>query len=210
MVGGGVAFLAPEVLDIDGVLQPIAAPSDVSRSAFAVIVLVVVLERLFEVWLSRRNARRVLARGGAEAGAGHYPVMVALHACFFVAALTEVLVFATRPAGWLTLVALAVMCGSMLLRYWAILSLGDRWNTRVVYEPGVAPVRTGPYRWLRHPNYVAVVLEIFFLPLIHGAWFTAVGFSVLNGLLLRHRIRIEESVVYGPGIADEVFAGESA
>ena len=92
-----------------------------------------------------------------------------------------------------------VVGASMMLRYWAIVSLGDRWNTRVLYEPGRAPVRRGPYRFLRHPNYAAVVMELLFLPLVHGAWRTAVLFSALNLALLRQRIRVEERAVYDEG-----------
>ncbi len=161
------------------------------------IVAAVALERLFEVWLSRRNTRRVLARGGREVGAGHYPVMVLLHTGFFVALVLEVWLLPTWPQGWLTLVSVGAVALSMSLRYWAILSLGDRWNTRVVSEPGRPAVARGPYRWLRHPNYVAVVVELFALPLIHGAWRTAVAVTVANAVLLRHRIRVEEQAVYG-------------
>ena len=183
--------------NLEDVLHPLAAASDSTRSAFLVIVAVVIAERLFEVWLSRHNASRVLARGGREVGAAHYPVMVALHTGFFVAVVFEVWWLPTWPHGWLTLVSVFAVAASMALRYWAILNLGDRWNTRVIFEPGKKAVASGPYRFLRHPNYVAVVIELFALPLIHGAWRTAIVFSVANGFLLRHRIKVEEAAVYG-------------
>lgn len=185
------------VPELESVLQPLAAPSEATRAAFLMILVAVTVERLYEVWLSRRNARRVRARGGVEVGAGHYPVMVVLHTLFLVAAAAEVWLLATPALPALTLISLAVVLGTMILRYWAILSLGDRWNTRVLYEPGRPPVQRGPYRWLRHPNYLAVILEILFLPLIHGAWRTAAVFSLANALLLRHRIRVENRAVHG-------------
>lgn len=161
------------------------------------IIALVALERLYEMWLSRRHARRVLARGGVEVGAGHYPVMVVLHTLFLVSAVAEVWLLATPALPWLTLLSLVAVVLTMVLRYWAILSLGDRWNTRVLFEPGRPPVTRGPYRWLRHPNYLAVATEIFFLPLIHGAWRTSLVFSVANAVLLRHRIRVENAAVHG-------------
>lgn len=191
---GSSAPVAPE---LEAVLRPLAAPSAATRAAFLVIIGLVALERIYEMWLSRRNAGRVLARGGVEVGAGHYPVMVLLHTMFLAAAGAEVWFLSTPAVPWLTLTSLAALALTMALRYWAILSLGDRWNTRVVYEPGRPPVRRGPYRWLRHPNYLAVILEILFLPLIHGAWRTALVFSIANAILLRHRIRVENLVVHG-------------
>lgn len=169
------------------------------------VLVAVVLERLVEVVLSTRNARRVFARGGVEVGQRHYLVMVALHTAFLVSCLVEVLVLERQPwprISWLALGAVAV---SMSLRYWAIVSLGDRWNTRVVVEPGAPAVRRGPYRLLRHPNYVAVVLEIAALPLVHGAWWTAVAFSVANLILLRVRIQVEEAALREHCHYDRVF-----
>ncbi len=90
---------------------------------------------------------------------------------------------------------LGVLCGSMALRYWVVLTLGDRWTTRVVYVPGDALVAKGPFRWLRHPNYVAVAAEVAALPLVHGAWLTAIGYSAANALALRRRIEIENDTL---------------
>ena len=88
---------------------------------------------------------------------------------------------------------LAVLCLAAGIRWWAISTLGDRWSTRVVFVPGEAPVTGGPYRWLRHPNYLAVILEFVALPLIHTAWLTAVVFSLANAFVLVLRIRTEEA-----------------
>ncbi len=152
-------------------------------------------ERLVELVISRRNAARALARGGFETGQGHYRVMVVLHSLFLVACAAEVVGLGRpfpEPWGW---VALGLALVAQGLRYWAIASLGERWNTRIIVVPGLSPVTRGPYRFLRHPNYVAVVLELAVVPLIHGAWMTALVFTLGNALLLRVRIRAEESAL---------------
>jgi methyltransferase len=134
-----------------------------------------------------------VSRGAIEIGAGHYPVMVALHSLFLVSCLAEVWLLDRRfrPAlGWPMLILLAL---SMLGRYWVMATLGRRWTTRVLFLPGQPRITRGPFRWLRHPNYAVVVCEIFALPLVHTAWLTAVVFSLANGLLLRERIGVEEA-----------------
>lgn len=160
---------------------------------YALLVLAVGFERLAELVVSARNARWSFARGGVESGAGHFPAMVALHAGLLVACLAEVYL-ADRPfLPWLGWPMLALTVASQALRWWCIATLGPRWNTRVIVVPGLPLVGRGPYRWLRHPNYVAVVVEGFALPLVHTAWVTALGFSVLNAvLLLRFRIPAED------------------
>jgi methyltransferase len=154
-----------------------------------------VLERLVELVLSKRNAARAFARGGVETGQAHYAVMVAFHTAFLGACVAEVFL-APRPfwGAW-SVAALVGAVTAQGLRYWAIATLGDRWNSRIIVVPGLAPVTGGPYRFLRHPNYVAVVLELLCVPLIHGAWVTAVVFSVGNAALLFVRIRAEEAAL---------------
>ena len=166
-----------------------------SLAAFTVLVGLVGVERLAELVVSRRNAAWSMARGGRESGRGHYPVMVALHTGFLAAMLVEAW---TRrpdvPAGlaW-TMLALAVV--SQALRWWCIATLGHRWNTRVIVVPDLPPVTGGPYRLLRHPNYVAVVVEGIALPLVHAAWITALVFTVANAVLLTVRIRTEDAAL---------------
>ena len=117
--------------------------------------------------------------------------MVVLHTGLLVGALVEVWV-ADRPfLPWLGWLALALALASQGLRWWCILTLGPRWNTRVIVVPGLPLVTRGPYRWLSHPNYVAVVVEGVVLPLVHTAWVTAVVFTVLNAVLLTVRLRVE-------------------
>ena len=164
-----------------------------SEGWYVVLVAVVVLARLAELRVAARHLRWALGRGGVEHGAGHYPVMVALHTAFLAACLAEVLL-ADRPfLPALAWPALALLVAAHALRWWCITSLGRRWTTRIVVLPGEALVTSGPYRWLRHPNYVAVAAEIVALPLVHTAWVTALVFSVLNAvLLLAVRIPAEE------------------
>ena len=167
-----------------------------SREGFLILIGGVGIERLFELWLSTRNARRALARGGVEAESrGFYSLMVATHAAFLAAAAIEVThhdpPFLPALAGPM----LALVAGAMALRYWAVRSLGERWNTRVVVVPGEPAVVAGPYRYVRHPNYVAVAVEMFALPLVHTAWRTAALFSAANALLLWRRIEHEETAL---------------
>lgn len=162
-------------------------------TVYLAVVAATALERLAELVVSARNARWSFARGGVESGRGHFPAMVALHTALLVACVVEV-VLADRPfLGWLGWPMLALVVASQGLRWWCITTLGPRWNTRVIVVPGLPLVERGPYRWFRHPNYVAVVVEGIALPLVHTAWVTAVAFTVLNAVLLwRFRIPAEE------------------
>ena len=163
--------------------------------AYTLFVLAVGAERLVEMAVSQSNLAWAYARGGQEHGRGHYPAMVALHVALLVGCVAEVWAF-DRPflpaLGW-TMVA--VVLATQALRWWCISTLGRRWNTRIVVIPGLPLVDRGPYRWLRHPNYVAVVVEGIALPMVHTAWITAVTFTVLNAVLLRVRIRAEEDAL---------------
>jgi methyltransferase len=151
----------------------------------------VALQRLLELRYSRRNERRLRMKGAIERGAGHYPVMVGIHALWLVSTLVEGLLRGPETPWWWP-VPLAAFLLVQPLRYWAILSLGESWNVRVLVVPGRRLVRSGPYRYFTHPNYVVVVAEVLALPLIFGAWVTALVFSVLNAAFLFVRIREEE------------------
>lgn len=158
--------------------------------AFVALILLVAVERVAELVVSKRNLEWSKANGGREFGAGHYPVMVALHTGLLTGAVLEA---RTRkrwiwPAFWVVLAAQA-------LRWWCITTLGKQWNTRVVVVPGAPRIVGGPYRLVPHPNYVAVILEGAALPLVGGAWITAGVFSVANALLLRTRIRVEDEAL---------------
>lgn len=166
-----------------------------SQLLFTGLVLAVGLERLAELVVSKRHAAWAFSRGGVEFGRAHYPAMVALHTGLLAGAVAEVWLL-DRPflpaLGWLML---ALVVASQALRWWCIATLGQQWNTRVIVVPGLALVSRGPYRWLRHPNYVAVAVEGLALPLVHSAWLTAAVFTVLNAALLSVRVRVEEQAL---------------
>jgi methyltransferase len=163
--------------------------------AFTVLVGLVGLERLAELVVSTRNAAWSMGRGGRESGQGHYPVMVVLHTGLLVGALVEAWVRRPDVAPLLAWSMLALVLASQALRWWCIATLGRRWNTRVIVVPGLAPVRSGPYRFLGHPNYLAVVVEGLALPLVHAAWATALVFTLANAVLLTVRIRAENAAL---------------
>ncbi|NKB22136.1 MAG: hypothetical protein GKS01_16740 [Alphaproteobacteria bacterium] len=150
------------------------------------VLLFVVAQRLVELVIAKRNTAALIADGGIEHGAAHYPLIVLLHLCW-IASLAY-FIPADQPAVWSLLGVFAVLQG---LRVWVLVTLGRRWTTRVIEIPGEPPVATGLYRWVRHPNYLIVAGEILMLPLAFGAWEIAVIFSVLNGMVLWHRIRVE-------------------
>ena len=167
-------------------------------SLFTLLILATAVERLAELVVAARHSRWAFANGGVESGRGHFPYMVALHLGLLVASLAEVHLAHRQflPAlGW---PALTVVMAAQALRWWCVRTLGPQWNTRVIVVPGLTLVHTGPYRWLRHPNYVAVALEGLALPLVHTAWLTATAFTVLNAvLLLGFRIPAEERALAG-------------
>jgi methyltransferase len=161
--------------------------------AYLVLILATGAERIVELVISMRNARAALARGGREYGLGHFPWMIALHTALLAACILEAWLLERPFLPWLGWPMLVLVVLSQALRYWCIASLGPQWNTRVIVVPGARMVTRGPYRLLRHPNYLAVVVEGFALPLVHTSWVTALGFTVLNAvLLLRFRIPVEE------------------
>lgn len=162
-----------------------------------VIVAAVAVQRLAELALAARNRRWLLARGAREYGAGHYPLFVILHTCWLTGWLAEGLMRGGGPdAAWP--LCLGLFLAAQGLRYWCIVSLGRRWNTRIFVLPGAPLVRRGPYRFLRHPNYLAVTVELLCGPLISGAWLTALAAALANAwLLLAVRIPAEENALAG-------------
>jgi methyltransferase len=153
------------------------------------LAVFLILQRLLELYFAQRNARRLRETGGVEFGAAHYPLIVILHVIW----IGGLLIFGhSRPVDplWL-LVFVVVQAG----RLWVIASLGRRWTTRVIVLPGAMPVTRGPYRWLRHPNYLIVVLEIAVVPLALGLPIYALIFSAANAALLAYRIRIENEAL---------------
>lgn len=165
--------------------------------AFLALILAVAAERVAELVVSKRNLEWSMANGGREFGAGHYPVMVALHTGLLAGAVLEARILKRRFRPSLGWPMLAVVLVAQVLRWWCITTLGKQWNTRVVVVPGAPRVVGGPYRLVPHPNYVAVILEGAALPLVGGAWITAAVFSAANALLLRTRIRVEDEALIG-------------
>lgn len=153
----------------------------------AVLILgFVTLQRLAELAVSRRNTAALLAAGGREVGAGHYPLIVLVHAGWLAALW---LLAPGRPILWPLVAVFALL---QLLRLWVLVTLGRRWTTRIIVLPGAPLVARGPFRFLRHPNYAVVVAEIAVLPLAFGLWEVSLAFSLLNAAILAVRIRAEE------------------
>lgn len=205
--------------------------------AYAIVLLLIGVERIVELVVSNRAAKKALARGGHEVGKVHYRWMVLMHAlllpmCFLEAAwvrdglastwfglsgaldaslMVSTLAMTTKPlwmhSTWVVSFAALVFLANAL-RYWAIVSLRGAWSTRVIVVPGASCARGGPYRWIRHPNYVAVVLEMAALPLLAGAWWTACVFSLCNACILFVRIRCEESLLVRHTDYDEAMANK--
>lgn len=180
----------------------------VSQVAFTLLIVAVGIERLAELLISKRNAAWSMQQGGVEYGLGHFPWMVLIHTGLLVGAVAEVWLAdrTFQPALGITMLVIAAACQA--LRWWVITTLGRRWNTRVIVVPGLDRISGGPFRYMRHPNYVAVVLEGAALPLIHGAWVTALVFSVLNAYVLTVRIRCEDAALDGAAAAAGTTHGE--
>jgi methyltransferase len=170
-----------------------------SQGWYTLLVAAVAAERIIELVVSARHLAWARARSGVETGSGHYPFMAAVHTLLLVSCVVEVQV-ADRPfLPWLGWPMLALVGGTQGLRWWCVRTLGPQWNTRIVVVPGLPLVRRGPYRLLSHPNYVAVVVEVAALPLVHTAWVTAVVFSGLNVAVLSVRIPAEQRALAAAG-----------
>ncbi|MBC7462927.1 MAG: hypothetical protein H7227_01550 [Actinobacteria bacterium] len=163
--------------------------------AFTVVVILVAIERIVELIVSNRNLKWSFAQGGIEFGRSHYKYMVAIHVFLLGGSLGEVWLFRPTfiPALCWTMLFLAI--ASQVLRWWCISTLGKRWNTLIVIIPGMPLIKAGPYKWFKHPNYVAVVVEGFALPMVGFAWRTALIFTFLNAAVLRARIRSENAAL---------------
>lgn len=153
------------------------------------ILLFVTVERLLELVLARANTKRLVAQGASEHGAGHYPLIVAVHSAWLIA------LWALAPAREVDGFWLAMFVLLQLARFWVIATLGPRWTTRIIVLPGAPLVRHGPYRFLNHPNYWVVAGEIAVLPLVFGLPWVALVFGILNAAILWVRIRAENKAL---------------
>lgn len=147
------------------------------------VAAILIVQRLAELALARRNRQWVVALGAKEYGARHYPLFFLLHGAWMAGWITEALAGMPELSSWWP-AWLVLFSAAQSLRYWCIYSLGHYWNTRILVVPGATAVRRGPYRYLPHPNYIAVALELAAVPMLFGCWITAVAATIANGLLL--------------------------
>lgn len=153
------------------------------------ILALVTLQRIFELWLSGRNTRRLLAAGAVEYAPGHYPLIVAVHALWLAS------LWWIGPGQPINFLFLALFALAQIGRLWVLKTLGPRWTTRIIVLPGQPLVARGPYRLVNHPNYLVVMAEIALLPLAFGLWWVAALFTLLNGAVLAIRIREENAAL---------------
>lgn len=166
-------------------------------TAYLLFLGLVAAERLLELRTSRRNAEWALGRGGIETGRAHFRMMTVAHAAFLPACAAEAWLLARPFLPALGIPMLGLALAAQGLRWWAAASLGRRWNVRVIVVPGMPAVDHGPYRFVRHPNYLAVLVEGIAVPLVRSAWITALLFTAVNAVLLRVRVRVEEEALAG-------------
>ncbi|WP_084077627.1 isoprenylcysteine carboxyl methyltransferase family protein [Ureibacillus massiliensis] len=158
---------------------------------FSIILTIVILQRLIELMVARKNERIMLSKGAFEAGSSHYPYMIALHVSFFLSLIIEVVLF-DKEISLIFPYLFTLFIFVQLMRIWCLMSLGIFWNTKIIILPGANIVKKGPYLFMRHPNYLVVCSEILVLPLMFNAYFTAILFTLLNFLMLSVRIPTEE------------------
>ncbi|HSC36129.1 MAG TPA: isoprenylcysteine carboxylmethyltransferase family protein [Thermodesulfobacteriota bacterium] len=169
---------------------------------FLLFLAFLIFQRISELLLARKNETAVRKMGALEYDSGGYRTIVLMHAAFFLSLVSEYLLLGRGlNEHWPILVTIFLL--TQALRYWSILSLGKFWNTKILVVPGTHAVTSGPYKYLRHPNYLAVVIEIAVVPLIFSCYITSVLFTVLNLIALRRRISIEESALLGGPPGDE-------
>jgi methyltransferase len=159
-------------------------------TATQLVLAFVLVQRGIELMIARRNAERLIDAGAVEHGAGHYPYLIVLHASWLAALVLTVPEDQPVAMGWL-----AVFGALTALRVWTMASLGRFWTTRILTLAGAPLVARGPYRFIRHPNYVVVAGEIAVVPMIFGAWWLAIIFSIANAMILRERIRVEDQAL---------------
>jgi len=188
-------------------------PDDISLfsliqwSPLHLLIPLVIVQRVAELRVAKRNERIMRERGAVEVGDAHYAAIVALHTVWFFGMIAEIVIL-TRPINpfWPALLAIVLLAQG--LRYWAIRSLGVQWNTKILVLPKGKAVTSGPYRYLRHPNYVAVIIELLIFPMIFSSYLTAISASIINLYLLRIRIRTEEEALRTHGKGYEKVGGQ--
>jgi methyltransferase len=161
---------------------------------FFLFIAFIILQRLTELAIARKNEKWMKSHGALEFGSGHYPAMVMIHSAFILSMFAEVVFFHRElSAYWPVLLVLFVL--TQLMRIWALMSLGPYWNTKIIVLPSAKIVKKGPYRFIKHPNYVIVALELIIIPLMFNAYWTAAIFTILNIVILSVRIPAEEKAL---------------
>lgn len=158
---------------------------------FILFISFLILQRLSELWIARRNEKWLLSQGAVQYGQSHYPFMIVLHTLFILSLIVEYLAKGGTQVSWVFLILFLAI---LVFKYWTLSSLGKYWNTKIYRIPGVYPLKRGPYKFLKHPNYMEVACEIAFIPLIFHLYYTAIIFTVLNGIMLTIRIQVENKV----------------
>jgi methyltransferase len=158
---------------------------------FIIFITFFILQRLSELFIARRNEKWLLEKGAVQYGQSHYPFIITLHTLFIASIITEYILRGGTQISW---VFLALFLAVLSFKFWALSSLGKYWNTKIYRIPGVYPVKKGPYKFLKHPNYMEVVCEIAIIPLVFNLYYTAIIFTVLNAIMLTVRIKIENRV----------------
>lgn len=158
---------------------------------FIIFIILFIVQRLSELVIARRNEKWLLSQGAVQYGQEHYPFMIALHTLFIVSIITEYILRGKPAIDWLFLVLFLLV---LSFKFWALSSLGKYWNTKIYRVPGVYPVKKGPYKFLKHPNYMEVVLEIAIIPLVFHLYYTTIIFTLLNAAMLWVRIGVENKV----------------
>ena len=158
---------------------------------FIIFISFLILQRLSELLIAKRNEKWLLQQGAVQYGQGHYPFMVAMHTFFIISLILEYILRGDSQISWLFFVLFMVV---LVFKFWALSSLGKYWNTKIYRIPGVSPVKSGPYKYLKHPNYIEVVCEIAIIPLVFHLYYTAILFALLNVAMLTVRIKEENRV----------------
>ncbi|OLS40294.1 isoprenylcysteine carboxyl methyltransferase family protein [Bacillus sp. MRMR6] len=163
-------------------------------AVFIIFYLFIIIQRLAELMIAKKNEQWMKGKGAIEFGTKHYRVMVFMHALFLVSFFAEKIIFNRSLSGmWVAL--LLVFAGTQFLRFWAIYSLGKYWNTKIIVLPKADVIRIGPYQYIKHPNYLVVSIELLIIPLLFNAYITAFIFSLINTIVLAVRIRAEEQAL---------------
>ena len=158
---------------------------------FIIFILFLIIQRLSELYIARGNERWLRSQGAVEYGKEHYPFIVALHTLFIISIIVEYILRGNTPIDFVFLILFALL---LLFKLWALSSLGKYWNTKIFRVPGAGPVKKGPYKLFKHPNYFIVVCEIAIIPMVFHLYYTAIIFTVLNAIMLTVRIRVENKV----------------